>query len=163
MDAYEAIVSKRDTRDYEARPVPDEVLARLLQAARMAGSSKNEQPIRLVVLRDAERRAALAGCGDFTIPLTTAPLVILAVRAKGSRPFDAGRTAQNIMVAANAEGLASCPVAIHDDDCARELLGMPGDTIPAMAIALGYPAGGRAVSRGEARIPLDEFVRWETW
>lgn len=163
MDVYEAILSKRDTRDYDPRPIADEVLQRIVRAGRMAGSSKNEQPIRLVVVRDAERKQALAGCGDFATHLPASPLVIVVVRFEGSRPFDAGRTAQNMMLAARAEGIASCPVGIQHDDCAREVLGLPANTIVAMAITLGYPAGGRIQSRGNPRIGLDEFVRWETW
>ena len=47
MEAYRAIVTKRDTRSYEPRPIPDQVLHRILQAGRMAGSAKNAQPIRV--------------------------------------------------------------------------------------------------------------------
>lgn len=163
VDAYRAIISKRDTREYEQRPIEADTLERILQAARMAGSSKNEQPIRLIVIEDDERKTELARCGDFTAHLSSTPLVVLVVRFGDSRPFDAGRTAQNMMVAANAEGVASCPVGIQHDECARELLGLPPEAIVAMAITFGYPTGGRARSRGEARIDLDEFVRHEQW
>ena len=54
MDAYKTIVTKRDTRTYTDQRIPDEVLQRILQAGRMAGSSKNTQPVRLVVIRDRE-------------------------------------------------------------------------------------------------------------
>jgi nitroreductase len=163
VEAYEAIIGKRDTRDYEDRPLPDDVIDRLLRAARMAGSSKNEQPIRLVVLRDAARKQALARCGDFTTHLPGSPLVIVVVRLEGSRPFDAGRAAQNMMVAAHAMGVASCPVGIQHDDCAREALDLPANAVVAMAITFGYPRGGRAQGRGDRRLPLDELVHWERW
>ena len=164
MDAFEAIVTKRDTREYESRPVEDEDLQLLLRAARMAGSSKDEQPIRLLVLRSQEQKDALARCGDFTAHLPASPLVIVVVRREGSRPFDAGRTAQNMMVAGNAIGLASCPVGIQHDDAAREVLGLPPEQIVAMAITFGYPkGGGRPQGRGGRRISLDEFVSYERW
>jgi nitroreductase len=163
MDAYRAIISKRDTRDYEQRPIEEATLARILQAGRMAGSSKNAQPIRLILIENDQRKAELARCGDFAAHFTSTPLVVVVVRFGESRPFDAGRSAQNMMVAAHAEGVASCPVGIQHDDCARELLGLPPDAIVAMAITFGYPAGGRAVARGESRIDLDDFVRRETW
>ena len=163
MDAYRAIISKRDTRDYEQRPLAPDTLERILQAGRMAGSSKNAQPIRLILIEDDQRKAELAKCGDFTAHLTSTPLVVVIVRFGDSRPFDAGRTAQNMMVAANAEGVASCPVGIQHDDCARELLGLPPEATVAMAITFGYPAGGRPVARGERRIDLREFVRHEVW
>jgi nitroreductase len=163
VDAYEAIVGKRDTREYEDRPIPDDAIHRLLQAARMAGSSKNEQPIRLLVVRGAEQKQALAACGDFTTHLPSSPLVIVVVRTEGSRAFDAGRAAQNMMIAAHAMGIASCPVGIQHDDRAREVLGTPANTVVAMAITFGYPRGGRAQGRGDHRLPLEDYVHWERW
>jgi len=164
MDAFEAILTKRDTREYEPRAIEEEHLAAILRAARMAGSSKNAQPIRLIVVREQAQKDALATCGDFTAHLPSSPLVIVVVRVEGSRPFDAGRTAQNMMVAANALGIASCPVGIQHDDAAREVLGLPADQIVAMAVTFGYPkGGGRPQGRGDRRLSMDEFVSWERW
>ena len=163
MDTYDAIRSKRDTRDYEERPVPADMIGRIIRAGRMAGSSRNAQPIRLVIVRDPAHRTALAACGDFTTHQAASPLVIVIVRFTGSRPFDAGRTAQNMMLTAHALGVASCPVGIQHDERAREVLGLPADTVVAMAITFGYPRGGRAVGRGDHRLPLDEYVHWEQW
>ncbi len=163
MDVYNAIITKRDTREYDARPVEEEHLRQILRAGRMAGSSKNEQPIRLIVVREPEQKRRLAACGDFTAHMPESPLVIVIVRAEGSRPFDAGRTAQNMMIAAHALGIASCPVGIQHDDPAREVLGLPADRIVAMALTFGYPAGGRVQGRGERRIALDDYVMHERW
>ena len=69
MDAYKVVVTKRDTRTYTDQPIPDEVLQRILQAGRMAGSSKNTQPVRLVVIRDREWLKQIAECGKFSQPL----------------------------------------------------------------------------------------------
>jgi hypothetical protein len=63
MDAYKAIVTKRDTRSYTDDSIPNEVLNRVIQAGRMAGSSKNTQPIRLVIIRDREW-LEVATCGS---------------------------------------------------------------------------------------------------
>ncbi len=52
MDAYQAIIGKRDRREYTSQPIPDEVRHRILQAGRMAGSSSNNQLGRLIVLND---------------------------------------------------------------------------------------------------------------
>lgn len=76
----------------------------------MAGSAKAAEPVSFVVLRDQAQKEALARCGDFTPHLVSAPLVIALVLepelgAKGAPftlfrgPFDAGRAAQNMMVA----------------------------------------------------------------
>ena len=57
MDAYRAVVDKRDQRFFVDRPLPDEALRRILQAARMTGSSKNSEPNRLVVVRSGSASA----------------------------------------------------------------------------------------------------------
>ena len=72
MDTYQCIVSKRDTRSYLDQPIEEEKLGRVLQAGRMAGSSKNTQPVRLVVLRDKAWMQEVAACGKFSEPLKAA-------------------------------------------------------------------------------------------
>ena len=163
MDAYEAIVTKRDTREYDARPIEDGHLQNLLQAARMAGSSKNEQPIRLIVVTSAEQKQALASCGDFTTHLPASPLVIVVVRVEGSRPFDAGRAAQNMMLTAWAEGIASCPASMHKAEEAAKVLGLPAGYTVANTIAFGYPGGIDTARPARPRKPLDEYVHWDRW
>ncbi len=163
MDAYQAIISKRDTRHYTAEPIADEVLTRVLQAARMAGSSKNSQPVRMVVLRDAAGREVLAACGDYTEPLRQCAVAVAIVLAPGGGGFDAGRAAQNLMVAAWAEGITSCPTSLHRPECAAEVLGLPEGHSVASVIALGYPDRKHPLSGGRQRLPLDELIHWERW
>ena len=52
MDAYRAVVDKRDQRHFLPRALPEDALQRILQAARMTGSSKNSEPNRLIVVRE---------------------------------------------------------------------------------------------------------------
>jgi len=59
MDAFLAIVSKRDQRQYAVEDVPEEVVERVLEAGRVAGSAMNRQPWRFIVLSD-ELREGLA-------------------------------------------------------------------------------------------------------
>ena len=160
MDAYHAIVTKRDTRRFAPEPVSDDDLHHVLQAGRMAGSAKNEQANRIVVVTEQATRERLATCGDFATWLPDVPVVFVLV---GPRPFDLGRLAQNLMVAANARGLASCPVTFHRPECVREVLGIPEDHQPSMGVGIGHP-GPTDANRGSApRIPLDELVRWGSW
>lgn len=163
MDTYRTIVSKRDTRAYEPRPIPEDVLQRILNAGRMAGSSKNGQPVRFVVMRQREQIMRLAVCGQFTTPMHTAPLVIAIMLREDGRPFDAGRSGQNMMLAAWNEGITSCSVAIQDEACGREALGAPADYHVAMVLTMGYPTPGQPMSRGQARLSEDEIVHWERW
>jgi nitroreductase len=163
MDAHACIRSKRDSRSYAGREVPEEALQRILRAGRMAGSSKNTQPWRFVVLRDPERKAAIAACGQFAAHVPSAPLAIAVVLTPGGGAFDAGRAAQNMMLAAWADGITSCPVAMHDRDCAARELGLPPDHTVAIVISFGYPESEASLHRGVARTPLAELVRYERW
>ena len=59
MDALTALRTKRDTRSYADQPVDDDTLDTLLDAARMAGSAKNVQPVRMIVVTDQATKTAL--------------------------------------------------------------------------------------------------------
>jgi nitroreductase len=165
-DLFKTIVGKRDRRVYDADVKVDRsVLDEILQAGRMAGSSKNEQPIRSIVLTDPVLKADIANCADYGLHVPESPVVIVLVRAPGSRPFDAGRVAQNMMLAAKARGLDSCPVGIQHDDCARSLLKFPEDWVVAMAVTFGYPTGDAdtLARTGDSRISIGSWVKWNTW
>ncbi|MBI2767238.1 MAG: nitroreductase family protein [Chloroflexi bacterium] len=174
METYRAIVTKRDTRAFDSKPIPEDVLGRILQAGRMAGSAKAAEPVRAVVVRAQAQKEALAACGRFTpqIPTCAAAVVLVLVPepdqppgqfAYFRGPFDAGRAGQNIMLAAWSEGIASCPVTLHDNDCARAVLGLPEGHLVANVIALGYPGGKDPTTGSRPRMPVEQYVRWERW
>ena len=102
MDAYEAVVRKRDQRAFLPTPLPDESLRRILQAGRMTGSSKNREPNRFVVVRDATRRASLAGLSPFGRWLADAPVVI--VLAQVERHLTARERELNELMTRAAQG-----------------------------------------------------------
>jgi nitroreductase len=163
MDAYTCIRTKRDSRAYTDQPVPEEALQRILQAGRMAGSSKNTQPWAFIVLRDAERKGELAACGQFAAHIPSAPVVIAVILTPGGGAFDAGRAAQNMMLAGWAEGITSCPVSMHDPECAQRVLGLPDGHRVAIVLAFGYAASEESRHRGIARTAMDELVHHDRW
>lgn len=167
MDALTALRTKRDTRSYADRPVDDDTLDALLDAARMAGSAKNVQPVRMIVVTDHATKTALKTSGDFASWIDHAPVVVVVTVMEYAGPrrmFDVGRHAQNLMVAAHASGLASCPVTIHHPDVARGALGIPGDVEPAMIVTLGWPAPSAPPSPvAGPRLPLDQYVTRGAW
>lgn len=164
MDAYQAIVTKRDTRQYLPDAVGSEALDRVLRAGRMAGSAKNAQVTRIVVVTEIEKRKALAESGDFTAWIHTAPVILVLVApVEGGRLFDLGRMAQNLMLAAHDVNLATCPVTFHHQDRLRPALDLPDDMEGPMGITLGHPAALDPDRPRAPRIPLDDLVRRETW
>jgi nitroreductase len=160
---YKTIISKRDTRAYSGEPVNAEIQHRILTAGRMAGSAKNEQPLRYIVIESQDQKDALANCGEWATPLRDAALVIVLLLEAAKNPFDTGRAAQNMMLAAWAHGLASCPVSVYPDKKVRNVLGHPENYAATIALAIGHPKEGSPMSQGSTRISLDELVHRETW
>lgn len=165
MDAYSAIVSKRDLRHYTDQPIADDVLERVLQAGRMAGSAKNREANRLLVIRDQAVQDALTEAGDFAAWINTSAVIVgFATPHEFTRLFDVGRQAQNMMVAAHAEGLGTCPVTLHHQDKVREIIGLPDDWSMEMIITLGWPTTDAPASPlKRKRVDLDELVHHDRW
>lgn len=168
MDTIAALRNKRDTRTYTDQPVPDDLVRRVVDVARMAGSAKNVQPVRMVVVTDPDAKVALQDSGDFASWIGNSPVVVVITVASDAGPrklFDVGRHAQQLMVAAFAEGLGSCPVTIHHADVARSILGIPDDVDPSMVITMGWPQPGEKPPPQIAspRVALDAYASWGRW
>jgi len=163
MYTYRCIVTKRDTRAYLPRPIEGVVMRRILQAGRIAGSSKDSQPCRLVVLRDAQWRAEIATCGRFAKHLPSAAVGIAICLPPTGSDFDAGRAAQNMMLAAWNEGITSCPISMHDQPCVTGKLGLPEGWRVCVVVALGYQDPSVPLGAGRKRPPLEEYVHEERW
>ena len=140
MDVYLAVVSKREVRAYADRPLPDDAVRRFLDAARLAGSSRNRQARRFIVLRDnALARAAEAVWSPENVR-GAALAVAIVVRGKGPTGFDAGRAAQNMMLAAWGDGIGSCPNGIANPEALAAVLGHDEDEQVVTVLSFGYPA-----------------------
>ena len=160
MDAYLAIASKRDERAYADTPVPQEVRQRILDAGRLAGSSRNTQRWEFVVVSGAARER-LADAVYAPENVRSTALVVAVVGEAGG--FDVGRCAQNMMLAAWGEGVVSCPNGIRDAAAAAEICGGEVRAILSFAYPLRArnPASHTADewSAGANRKPLSELVR----
>src|SRR5919201_4143495 len=141
MDAYVAVASKREVRRYDGRPLPENAVRRVLEAGRIAGSSRNRQMRRFVVLSDRERIAPLVHVPSNVLG---APLVVALVTGrKGPVAFDAGRAAQNMMLAAWNDGIGSCPHGVAGPEALAEACGASEDEQVAIVLTFGYPARPR--------------------
>lgn len=160
---YERILRLRAIRQYRSRsPDPDD-LNRVLEAARWTGSSKNRQNWSVVVMQDPQQVERLAACGDFTKPLLEAPVTLALVEEPETYEFDTGRMAQNIMLAADALGMATCPITMHRDEDAARVLDLPPGWRCRYAIALGYPAPTARPARFGGRKPLDNILHQDSF
>jgi nitroreductase len=164
VGAYRAVVDKRDQRAFLPTPIPEASLHRMLQGARMTGSSKNREPNRLIVVRDRGRLAAMAALSPVAGWLARAAVAVVIVQTE-RHEFDAGRCAQNMMLVAWCDGIGSCPAHLPEAELGR-LLGVPAELSVNRVIGFGFvdPArSGPPASVARRRLPLGELVHAERW
>ena len=167
MDTYLAVASKRDWRSYADRPIPDDVVSRILDAGRVTGSGSNKQPWTFVVVEAAEPRQRVAETVYAAGNVLGAALAIAIATSGGSRALDVGRAMQNMMLAAWNDGVVSCPNGMPDRAQTGDVLGLEGDLQPVIILTFGYPRrpldpGSRSAeewSREANRRPLEEVVK----
>src|SRR5512134_42430 len=144
MEAWLAIASRREVRRYAPTPIPPEVERRILDAGRLSGSSQNRQQWRFVLVESADKRETLSGLVYAPANVRGAQLVVaIAVSGKGPTSFDAGRCAQNMLLAAWDAGVGGCPNGLPDADAVGALLGLRDGERPAIVLTFGYPASPR--------------------
>lgn len=167
METFLAIASRRDERRTSGEAVPVEAERRVLDAGRLSGSSRNSQPWTFVVPEGAATIDRLAAAVRVPENVRAAGLVVAVVLGPRGSSFDAGRAAQNMLLAAWNEGLSSCPNGIADVDAAREVLGCAPDETPVIVLSFGVPERardphGRSAEEWSARAnrkPLAEVLR----
>lgn len=163
MDVYEAIRSRCSVRAYQPRPVEAVKLARILEAARLAPSARNMQSWKLVVVKDAAIRQALAEAAEQPF-VARAPVVVAVVATDPARvmhcgvpsaPVDSAIVADHITLAAMAEGLGTCWICHFDQTACRKILSVPDTAMVMEMILLGYPEGS---SVSKKRKSTEEIV-----
>jgi nitroreductase len=170
MEYSELIAARYSVRAYRPDPVEDEKLQAVLEAARLAPTAANRQPIQLIVMHTAGREEQIGKI--YRRPwFVQAPLVIgvcaissLAwVRESdrfNARLIDAAIVADHLILAAADLGLGTCWVAAFNVEAARGVLGLPDEAEPVIFTPLGYPADQPGP---KIRKPLSELVRYEHW
>jgi nitroreductase len=183
MNVIDAVHHRRSVRDYTSEPVDKAVLRRLIEAAVWAPSAINEQPWHFMVLQDQNRLdaisrqakahllAAPAGSTpshlremlenpDFQI-FYHAPVLIVVSAVRGG-PWaieDCALAAQNLMLAASAEGLGSCWIGFAQSWLqtpeGKKALEVPAESLPVAPIIVGHPA-----STPEPVPRKEPHIRW---
>ena len=130
MDTYLAVASRRDRRSYADRPVPKDVQRRILDAGRLAGSSRNRQPWTFVLVESPHARERLAETVYTADNIRTCTFAVAIVTAGGKYPLDVGRAMQNMFLVAWNDGVASCPNGTPDPAAAARVLALDEGLLP---------------------------------
>jgi len=162
-DTYDFLIGLRAIRDYQATPLSNEDLGAILEAGRWTGSSKNRQSWSFIAITDPDRIQGLADHGDFTQPVRDSVATIVLVQEPDGNMFDIGRAAQNMMLAAKAIGVASCPITLHRDQEAADFLGIPDGAVARYAISLGYPTADAKPRKFGGRKKAAEVVKLDSY
>jgi len=164
------IKSRRTVRKYLQTAVPEEVLLKCVDAARLSPSGANMQPLSYVIVNDQKllkqvfNTLSLAGYLPDYRPkeeeMPKAYIVILVDNKIARTPnHDAGIAAMSISMVAYDEGLGSCILASVDRKKLGEILNVPEGLAIALVVALGYPAENpvvEPVADGDIKYWLDE-------
>lgn len=163
MDIYEAIEKRESVRTYKDQDVEDDKLRRVLEAGRISPSARNRQERKLVVVRDPEKRKAIAKLSEQPW-MAQAPVIVAIVGLTDyvmscgvpADPVDCAIAGDHMSLAAVAEGLGSCWVGHFDQNACRELLGVPGTATIIQLMTVGYPA---TESKGDKnRQPFEKVI-----
>lgn len=154
------IRTKRAVREFSSQPVPEEIVGEILEAGRLAQSSKNDQPWHFILVHDRETLRRLSTCGRYAGHLAGADFAVALVLQPGY-DFDMGQAAAYMQLAAWDRGVASCIASMWEPDKAKAILGVPAEKQLNTAISFGYPAQRPGKIRD--RRPLEDIVRREKW
>jgi nitroreductase len=171
METWDAIRARRKVGTYDARPITDSDLERILEAGRRSPSSRNEQRWAFVVVRDRSRLERLAHVWRGAAHIADAAAAIAVVaphdddpRINASINFDLGQAVSTMMIAATDLGVGTRHASVHDWQLGAEILDLPDDQRLTWLVGLGYPADRplEPLVRPDRR-PFDEVVHWDHW
>lgn len=161
---------RRSIRRYRPDPVPDEMVAQLLEAGRWAPSASNRQPWAFVVVRDEEiRRRVAEQCAYAFVRWAHAGeaplLIVLCGHARNPvyRQFlheDVGLAGGQIMLQAAALGLGTCWIGGLDRKSIAAILGLPSHMEIVGLLTVGFPA---EEPEPRPRKPLSEIVHYDVY
>jgi nitroreductase len=173
METWEAVRTNRAIRHFGEAPLPPELLLRIADAGRRAGSSKNLQHWQFILIQERTTLRRLADVGPWAGHLAAAAAEIAlvtpdprAAEAPLSVMFDLGRAAENMILTAWAAGIGSVPATVYDQALARSVLGYPDDHHCEYILSVGFPKDPDDLTRQPTpggRRPLEAVLRRERW
>lgn len=167
MSVQTAISERRSIRAYQDKPVEDEKLKLVLEAARLAPSARNRQEWKFIVVKDSETRKKLAGAANGKQFVAEAPVLIVACATEAEYVMTCGQPAGTVdtsialsflILQAHELGLGTCWLGAYDESAVKEILGIPPHVRVVAMTPLGYPA---QLPEAKPRKSLEEIVVFE--
>ena len=167
MEVFNAIETRYSLWDFADKEIEEEVLAKILEAGRLAPTASNQQRTKVIVVRDPALRAGMAEACSGQAFVGKAP-AILVVCADNDRLMRCGQSARTVdccialsfmCVEASSLGVQGCWIGSFDPDKVRALLDIPEEFV----VAAVYPLGYATQDSGERRKKktMTEFCCWD--
>jgi len=171
MEYAELIHSRESVRNYDpSRPVPIEILNKILDAGRIAPSACNNQPWKFLVISSFEMLGKVTACykRDW---LKDAPHIVVLIGLRDqawNRSYDGYNSIEtdiaiamtHIILAAENEGVGACWIAAYDPALLKEVLKPAENELIFGITPLGYPKAGYKKSLTKTRKSLEEVVEF---
>ena len=162
MKVYEAVTTVLAVREFRECPVADKIIDKIIESARLTGSSMNRQPWHFVVVQN---RDTLRNIGNLVTsgPYNAQAAFAVVVAIEKSSPFgvsDASRAIQSMMLTAWSEGIGSNWTGWVGMTKIANLLGIPNNLDVIAVVPFGYPKTIRAKGI-KNRKPIQEIAHKE--
>lgn len=168
MSILKIIQKRRSIRRYKKEPISEEVLQRVLEAARLAPSGKNFQPWKFIIVQDEELKKKLAVASAEQHFMAEAPVIIVACgfpedsysrlgRYMKSWPVDVTIALEHLILQATEEGLGTCWIGSFEEEEVKSILNVPEEVRVLALTPLGFP-NEEPPYRGRKR--LDEIISY---
>jgi nitroreductase len=164
MDTFESIYKRRSIRKFTNQPIENEVMEKLLDAARWAPNGGNINAWRFVVVTSEFQKKLLL---KFAPGISNMPaaMIVICIKPKQKKQLkeatrlmymaDAAIASENIALAAYALGIGSCIVISFASVAIGPILNLPDNISPYLMITLGYPD---EIPEPPPRLPINEIA-----
>ena len=162
MDTFDAFKNRISVREYSSKPVEKEKLEKMVDAGHLAPTARGEQPWEFIIVTNKEKVKELAEITDHGKFMAGAAASIV-IFCKDTKYYleDGCSAAENVLLAAAAQGVASCWIAgdkKHYAPAIAKAIGVPENYKLISVISLGYPV---EKPQPHQKRPLKEVIHWE--
>lgn len=168
MNFVDIAKQRSSVRSYINKEIPQEKLDLILEAAHVAPTAANQQPVKLLVVKSARSKEKLSKAAN----IYNAPIAIIVCSDSTqawTRPFDGKKTTDidasiitdHMMLAATEQGLGSVWICYFKPDVVKKEFDFPENLEPINILAIGYTDETTSVNRHDfQRTPIDELVSY---
>ena len=159
-EVFDAVRTVLAVREYQDKPVPHDVLHRILDAGRLTASASNRQPWHFVLVNDREglrKLGSLVRTGPYTASAAAAIVVAYEKSSEAIGVSDVSRAIQSMILTAWADGVGSNWTGFSGLDAVREEVGLPDAYEVIAVLPLGYPKRKLGLGK-KKRKPFGEVV-----